>query len=92
MTQNNQNRLTIRKLINTNKKIGKVVLKAKHQIFQEVFETDLGKYYTYYGKNNETLLNECNIPLDTEVLEWNFDGTTTLYLTLNTKDLEIKPC
>ena len=40
------NVLTIRNLINTNKKVGKVVLKTKHQIFQETFETDMGKYYT----------------------------------------------
>lgn len=84
--------ITIRNLINTNKRVGKVILKARHQIFQEVFETDLGRYHTVKSANNETVLHECNIPLDTEVLEWHFDGTTTLCLLLSTKDLGVKPC
>ena len=92
MTQNNQNILTIRNLINTNKRVGKVILKARQLIFLDVFETDLGVYHTVKSKNNETVLHECNIPLDTEVLEWDFDGTTTLCLLLSTKDLGVKTC
>ena len=86
------NVLTIRNIINANKKVGKVVLKTKYKIFRETFETDLGNYYTVYDKNNEIVLHECNIPLDTEVAHWHFDGTGTLTLTLNAKDLEVKPC
>ena len=86
------NVLTIRNLINSNKNISEVKLKIKQQVFQETFETDLGKYYTTKDASNETVLHECNIPLDTEVVQWFYNGTGYLTLTLNAKCLEVKSC
>lgn len=84
--------ITIRSLINTNKKVGIVQLKSRQQVFNEIFEVDLGRYYTVKGKNNETVLHECTIPLDTEITQWFYDGTGVLTLTLNGKQLGVKPC
>ena len=88
----NNKGLTIRNLINSNKNISEVKLKIKQQVFQETFETDLGKYYTTKDASNETVLYECNIPLDTEVVQWFYNGTGFLTLTLNSECLGVKSC
>lgn len=83
------NVLTIRNLINSNKNVSEVKLKITQQVFQEKFETDLGRYYTSKDTFGNTVLHECNIPLDTEVVQWFYNGTGLLSLTLNSKQLEI---
>lgn len=85
----NSEKITIKKLINSNESVSEVKLKMVQQVFQEKFETELGRYFTTKSDDGSTTLYECNIPLETEVAQWYYNGMGLLTLTLNSKRLEI---